>query len=352
MACTEKTPLPCCDLPSRSRIANEVVSAVIDVHVEEPEWTVIAEPNAGTLECPRWSADERLLYWEDIWAPNLHACNPFDDSVAPRTWTLPDPIGCFSVGPDDVLLALSSGIVRLDRSSGAITRLHPAPYPTDRLRFNDGRCDAKGRMWVGTVPRVLGEHMPRGSAEFWRIDADGQSPAITGLSIANGSAFSPAGDRFYFSDGPSARIVVLDYDLDSGSAYNPRIFASVDPGSGPDGATVDVDGGYWIAFCQAGLIVRYRPDGRVDRTLRAPTTFPTMVTFGGADLRTMFVTTGTRAPRGQAAATTGAVYAADVGTSGLPEPPHWPPLPADGCQAVQTHPVVEVPALNSPSRRM
>jgi sugar lactone lactonase YvrE len=324
---------------------------VIDVQIEEPEWNVIARPNAGTLECPRWCAEEQLLYWEDIWAPSLHALDPFDDSMAPRTWMLPDPIGCFSVGPDDVLLALSSGTVRLDRSTGAITRLNPAPYDTDRFRFNDGRCDAKGRLWVGTVPRVLGEHMPIGSAEFWRIDAEGQSPAISGFSIANGSAFSPDGDRFYFSDSPSARIVVLDYDLDSGSAYNPRIFASVDPGSGPDGATVDVDGGYWITFCRSGLIVRYRPDGRLDRALRAPTTFPTMATFGGADLRTMFVTTGTRAQRGQAAATAGAVYAADVGTSGLPEPPHWAPAPAGDYQAVQTHSVVEVSALNSPPRR-
>jgi len=320
---------------------------VIDVEVEEPKWDVVAQPNAGTLECPRWCAAEQLLYWEDIWAPSLHALNPFDDSVVPRIWVLPDPIGCFSVGPTDVLVALSSGIVRLDRSSGAITRLSLAPYAMDRFRFNDGRCDAQGRLWVGTVPRVLGEHMPIGGAEFWRIDAVSHCAAITGLSIANSSAFSPDGDRFYFSDGPSARIIVLDYDLDSGSARNPRVFASVDPGSGPDGATVDIDGGYWIAFCQSGLIVRYRPDGRVDRALRAPTTFPTMATFGGPDLRTMFVTTGTRSQRGQAAATTGAVYAADVGTSGLPEPAHWTPVLAGDDHATQPHAAVPVSALNS-----
>src|SRR5690606_20496043 len=89
-------------------------------------------------------------------------------------------------------------------------------------------------------------------------------------------------------------ILAFDYDLDTGTPARRRTFVRVPEGDIPDGAAVDAEGGYWIAFFKAGRIARYLPDGTLDRELAAPTTHPTMVAFGGEDLQTLYVTTARR----------------------------------------------------------
>src|SRR5207249_752907 len=116
--------------------------------------------------------------------------------------------------------------------------LHAAPYDTEHFRFNDGRCDPRGRLWLGTNRKPRSTQRD-GSAGYWRLDPNGLTRAIDGITIANGLAFSPTGDVLYLADSPTDRITAYDYDLDTGTPSNERVFAEVPSGGFPDGGNVD-----------------------------------------------------------------------------------------------------------------
>jgi sugar lactone lactonase YvrE len=298
---------------------------------EQIPWECWTPTLAGLGECPVWNSDDQSLYWIDVYGPALHRGA---DPVTPaQSWHLPAMPGSFALTsiPGRVLLALQSGVEVLDLTSGTCTPEVPAPYDQTRYRFNDGRCDRRGRFWVGTnrQPRS-GE--PRGSASYYRLDASGLARELGGATIANGLAFSPDDQTMYVADAINHRLLAYDYDIDAGKARNERVFATLDETLIPDGAAVDADGGYWSAMYDAGLIVRFAPTGQLDRVLAAPVRYPTMVAFGGADLGIMYITTARQfadADTLRDQPLSGSVFAAEVGVRGLPEPryaltPHQP----------------------------
>jgi sugar lactone lactonase YvrE len=156
-------------------------------------------------------------------------------------------------------------------------------------RLNDGRVDARGRLWIGTMDNQL--HRPNGA--LYRVEADGRTTHMFGdVIVTNGIAFSPDNRTLYFTDTRRYRTWQFDFDLDDGAISNRRLFADYSAsGERPDGACIDVAGGLWTAFFSGGRVVRYRPDGRIDTVIAVPATNPTCVCFGGADLKTLFVTT-------------------------------------------------------------
>jgi sugar lactone lactonase YvrE len=165
--------------------------------------------------------------------------------------------------------------------------------------------------------------MPAGSAGYWRIDHDGLTQVVGDITIANGLAFSPAGDVMYIADSPTDRITAFDYDLETGTPSNRRTFAATPCGGFPDGGTVDADGGYWSALFNGDCIVRFDRDGRLDRTLRSPVPQPTMVAFGGPELDTLYLTTARRflpEDERQAFPLAGGIFACRVDVTGVPEP--------------------------------
>lgn len=287
---------------------------------ETPSWTRLYEAHAVTGENPIWCADGTLV-WIDIFGPTV---NRLDLSTGVnRAWKMPELIGSLSLmqGAERAIVALASGLVELRFGDGQVTPLAPFPYDAKNYRCNDGRCDRAGRFWVGTIR--LSESQPKGGGHFYRYDEQGLSAAVPGVTVANGVAWSPDSRTMYMADRPNWQILAMDYDLASGTASNVRQFATVPEGEIPDGATVDAGGGYWIAIYGAGRILRYLPDGTLDRELAAPTPYPTNIAFGGSDYRTMFVTTGSyhldeeMRRRDRSA---GALFSCrDVGVRGLPE---------------------------------
>jgi sugar lactone lactonase YvrE len=287
--------------------------------VESVEWRCWNDARAGVGEQPVWA--DGVLFWSDLVGPSL-SCANVDGTL--RTWTLPDMMGSYALLPDGrgAVVALGSGIHRLDLDTGSLELLHAAPYDPAGYRFNDGRCDPRGRFWVGTN-RQPGSGRPRGSAAFYRLDETGLHQQFDGVSIANGIAFSPDGATMYLADTSGHRILACAYDLATGEAGERRVHVQLDESHAPDGASVDRDGGYWVALYGAGLIIRVTPDGEIGRVLRAPVTHPTMVSFGGEDLSTMFVTSGRAYADADVLAReplAGGVFAAEVGARGLPEP--------------------------------
>jgi sugar lactone lactonase YvrE len=243
-------------------------------------------------ESPFWHPDEQALYWIDIPGQAVHRLHV--DSGAHRMWQMPAEPGCIArCAGGGVIVALRSGLAFLDTDSGELTPITDAPYDTTKMRFNDGRCDAAGRLWAGT----LYEPRDQAAAPLYRVEHGKIIDSGRRATVSNGVAFTPDNRTLYHSDTTTHRIFACDFDLASGAIGEARLFQEFstdkthDYGGRPDGAAVDSEGAYWCAMFEGGRILRFSPAGELLREIRIPARCPTMIAFGGADLRTMYITT-------------------------------------------------------------
>jgi sugar lactone lactonase YvrE len=189
------------------------------------------------------------------------------------------------------------------------------------MRFNDGRCDRQGRFWAGTMVQDMSQANPAGA--LFRFDANGElsAPVVDGLITQNGLAWSADGTTMYLSDShPSRRLIwAFDFDVESGTPHNRRVFADLHDYVGrPDGAAVDADGCYWTCANDAGVLLRFTPQGKLDRQIAVPAVKPSMCAFGGREFDTLYVTS--IRPASGATEDDGCVFAVRAGVSGLSEP--------------------------------
>lgn len=287
----------------------------------QAEVDCVLDVRAELGECPVWCGEEQALYWIDIHAGRL---NRFDPRTAEnRVWTLPEAIGSFALAADgSVLVALKSGLSRYDLHTGQLTRLARPEAHLPNNRLNDGRCDAQGRFWVGSMEDPVDPAGPKGA--LYRFDADHRSTRMTGgLFVANGLAFSPDGRTLYHSDSYQAvrSIWAWDLDPDEGAISNRRLFVDTSDMPGrPDGAAVDADGCYWMAGNDGWEIVRFTPEGRIDRCIALPVAKPSMLAFGGPGLDIIYVTSIRPAAGLENQPLAGSLFAVRAGVVGLPEP--------------------------------
>lgn len=289
---------------------------------------LILDAQNATGESPVWSAQEQALYWVDIPAGRLHRWSASDDKT--QSWKAAQMLACiarYGSGSDDWIAGMEDGLFRLaTQADGTLssTPLISVEHAQPGMRFNDGRCDRQGRFWAGTMLLDMAAGAPVGA--MYRYDAGQSAPLIAQLSdfiVPNGLAFSPDGTVMYLSDShPSVqKIWAFDYDIDSGTPHNRRLFVDMNNFLGrPDGAAVDADGCYWICGNDAGLIHRFTPDGTLDQSLVVPVKKPTMCAFGGPNLDTLYVTS--IRPGGDISdqPLAGGVFALQPGVQGLPEP--------------------------------
>ena len=186
-------------------------------------------------------------------------------------------------------------------------------------RFNDGRCDRQGRFWVGTMHNET--RAPEGM--LFRLDGTGLAPVRNGISIPNSLAWSPDGRTMYFADSLRRAIAAYPYDPATGTPGEGRDIVRTGRPGFPDGSTTDAEGFLWNAEFNAARLVRYAPDGRIDRVVPAPVNRPTSCGFGGRNFETLYVTTASQA-MGEAELRdnplAGALLAFEPGVPGLPEP--------------------------------
>lgn len=275
-------------------------------------------------ECPLWDEVLQCLWWVDIRAPALRRLDPATDTV--RTWPLPETVGSIALTtqPERLLLALSSRLALFTPATGAFETLAEPGFDDPELRFNDGRVDAAGRFWVGSMHNISRGPVGR----LYRFTpADGLQEVDRGICIPNSLAFSPDGRTMYFADSLQHRIDAWAYDPASGRRGAARALAHSTPPAFPDGSCVDAQGGLWNAEFHGGRLLRHRPDGRVDRVLPLPVQRPTCCAFGGPGLRTLYITTTSQRMSEaelQAEPLAGALLAVDTaelaGATGLPEP--------------------------------
>ena len=278
-------------------------------------------------ETPLWHAEQATLYWVDIPGKAVHALTPA--SGAHRSWPMPAEPGCIALSGDSLLVALRTGLVMLDTTTGHLAPVADAPYDTAKLRFNDGRCDAAGRFWVGTIY----EPRDRQGATLFSVTHcvlhDHAQPA----TVSNGLGFSPDNRTLYRSDTTSHTIFAYDFDLQRGTLGARRVVREFSQdknnnyGGRPDGAAVDSEGTYWCAMFEGGRLLRLSPQGEILREIALPVRCPTMLAFGGPDLRTLYITTA-RNNRSEAEIAqyplSGYLLTVDVDVPGLPEQHYIP----------------------------
>lgn len=276
-------------------------------------------------ESPLWDAHEQALYWVDTRGRQVHRWHTVGDGSV-RSWSTPTDVGSIALaGRGRLLLALSDGFATLDLATGGVTALAAVQHPKPPMRLNDGRCDREGRFVCGSM--VLQRHDPEGS--LYRLEHDGRVSTLIdgGIAVANATCFSPDGRTLYFADSLAGVIHAWDYALD-GILSNARVFADTRHlGSGPDGATVDAEGGLWVALVLAARLARYAPDGQLLRTLDLPVPYPTCPAFGGPSLDTLFITSirdSGNVLRSTDPAAGALVELRGLGVRGLPETPYQP----------------------------
>ncbi|WP_417790924.1 SMP-30/gluconolactonase/LRE family protein [Stutzerimonas xanthomarina] len=290
---------------------------------------LIVDAQNATGESPVWVASEQALYWVDIPNKQLLRWKASDASVT--RWSGDQMIACIARREGDAnrwVAGMEDGIFAVaPQSDGTLstTRLAGVQHGAGNMRFNDGRCDRQGRFWAGTMVMDMAAGTPAGA--LYRIDGStvGESleAHLQDFIVPNGLGFSPDGRTMYLSDShPSVQCIwAFDYDTATGTLSNRRLFVDMNQHPGrPDGAAVDVDGCYWICGNDAGLIHRFTPDGRLDRSLQVPVKKPAMCAFGGSRLDTLFVTS--IRPGGDLSdqPLAGGVFALQPGVAGLEEP--------------------------------
>lgn len=283
----------------------------------------------GVGESPVWDSVRQSLWWLDI--PGRSLCCWNSRSGLTRQWATPEQTGCIAMveGTQDAFLplwvaAMETGVTVLQPlDNGRIeTRwLTRCDLPEPGMRFNDGRCDRQGRFHAGSMVMDMGLARPVG--QWFSLIKQTMQPWQAGLITPNGLAFSPDGRTVYWSDShPQVQCVWrAQYDTQTGQAHGAEVWIDFAPLPGrPDGAAVDEDGAYWICGNDGGLVHRFTPDGRLDRSVVLPVKKPAMCAFGGPGMDTLFVTS--IRPGGDLSdqPLAGGVFALRPGVRGLDEP--------------------------------
>ncbi|HEX5378578.1 MAG TPA: SMP-30/gluconolactonase/LRE family protein [Phenylobacterium sp.] len=269
-------------------------------------------------EGPLWSPADRRLYWFDIQGRKLRWVH--HDGGSPGHLDLPMRASAAATRTSGgLILATELGLYACDPLAGSLAPLVPMTFP-EGFRTNDGKIDVRGRFWWSTMDD---DHGARPGGLF-RTDPDlSTRQVLDDLHIANTVSCSPDGATLYVAD--SRRATLYAHDISADGQLGPRrVFAQTQGGPGvPDGSAVDAQGFLWNAQWGAARIVRYAPDGSIDRVVAAPVAQPSSCAFGGPDLATLYVTSARQglSPADLAAQPlAGSLFAFEPGVTGLPLP--------------------------------
>ncbi len=270
-------------------------------------------------EGPLWSPSEGFLWWVDIKRAKLHRHNPKTGNT--RRYDLPLHASALALAEGGLVMIGDLEVGRYDTATEdyeCIAKINEPPG----FRTNDGGMAPDGSFWFGTMDNS--ETLPEG--QYYRLGPDFTVDRI-GLPevlVTNTFQFSPDGRTFFTSDSAEQMILAYTFDPDTGALSNRRVFAStLEAGCFPDGSAIDVDGYLWNAQWAGSRVVRYAPDGSIDRVVSLPVSRPTSCTFGGPDLRTLYITTARQGLSDAALdrqPMAGSLFAIDVDTPGLPVP--------------------------------
>lgn len=255
---------------------------------------LLVDAKATIGESPIWSPAQNALFWIDVKGPALYRTSI--ESLDTKTWPLPSDIGGYALTRDlrGAIVALRTGIFHLDLPGGALRQLCSAPFDPVCHRFNEADCDSCGRLWIGTMfdPSPVSSCESAKQYLYSFTFEDGLIQHDHAALLHNGFAWRADNREMLISDSFEGRIYACDFDAKLGKLGSQRIFAEIPKTLGiPDGGAFDEEGCYWCAIHGGGRLHRYRPDGALDAVIEVPSPHPTMIAFGGADLRDLYITT-------------------------------------------------------------
>ena len=277
----------------------------------QPE--LIANYGCETGENPLWHPLEQRLYWTDIPGGRMFRYDPTTGKH--EQFYQGRPVGGFSIQQDgSLLLFMDRGTVSCWHDGVMTTVIEDIPAER-AYRFNDVIADPRGRVFCG----IVDDNGQKG--RLYRLDPDGSlSILVENIGCSNGMAFTADQKQFYYTDSLAYEIYIFDYEVETGAIRNQRVFARFGEKDGmPDGATLDSQGRLWTALWDGFAVVRLREDGSVAERIQLPTGKVSSVTFGGSDLKDLYITTA----RGQAwtvgDAAAGALFRVKMDVPGVPE---------------------------------
>ena len=255
----------------------------------EPKVELEFEYQAALGEGPVWNAKTQELYWVDILGKQLHIYNP--NNKENRSIELPGLVG--TVVPftsRQAVVALENGIYKVNLKSGDLQLLADVEATQLENRFNDGKCDPNGNLWVGSMN--LAEEAATGN--LYKIAPDGTTTKmLDSITISNGIVWDRRATTMYYIDTPTGVIRAFDYDKNTASISNERVVVKVDPADGfPDGMAIDENNNLWVGLWNGNAVIQY--DSKTGETLQkvaVPAHNVTAVAFGGPDLEIMYITT-------------------------------------------------------------
>lgn len=274
-------------------------------------------------EGPIWNSQEESLYWVDFvehhqilrYSPQSRRLDVFETGI---------PVMALGVRKNGGFIAATGkGLAHWDTQRKTFDLVaDPLAGRAAGFRFNDAATDCQGRFWVGT----LNEANPKGpDGELFCFRSDGACQLMDkDITVANGIGWSPDRKTMYFTDSFRYSVYAYDYDSNSGTIANRRTFVQTAPDAGiPDGLTVDSEGFVWSAFWGGWKVVRYNPEGKVDRECRLPVPNPSSCAFGGKRMDELYITSaslGLSKEEKEKYAQSGDLFCLKAGIVGMDEP--------------------------------
>lgn len=260
----------------------------ISAKLGQPSPVVSARARLG--ECPLWDVDRQQLFWVDAYNHRVHQYDPTTGQN--RFFETGDLVSAIALAnPNHLLIALRDRLAVLDLDTGKVTTRHQLRFPHPNTRCNDGKCDSQGRFWIGSISEAPEQ------AELYRYDPDGSIRVMeTGLTISNGLGWSPDEKTFYLTDSAKHIIYAYDFEVKTGAIANRRILVDLSNEIvdgvivEPDGMTIDQQGNLWSALWNGWRIACFDPAGEEIHSIKLSVQRPTSVTFGGANLTDLYIT--------------------------------------------------------------
>lgn len=280
---------------------------------------IVHSQPADLAEGPCWDVDGKLLYWVDIPAGKIHILNL--ETQVEQIIAIRQQVGAIALRKSGgAILAAQYGFYFLDLETGEIVHLADPEAHLPDNRFNDGKCDARGRFWAGTMS--MNGKKEEGS--LYCIDQDMTVRKMLGnVSVSNGISWSPDNSIMYYIDSLTKQVNAFDYELETGEISNPRVVVQIPEGQGvPDGMTTDTEGMLWIAQWGGYKVSRWNPmDGSLLDEIKVPAAQVTSCAFGGDTLDQLFITSARQGLNSQLLSEqpyAGAVFSVQLNVKGIP----------------------------------
>jgi sugar lactone lactonase YvrE len=267
-----------CNSPQNKTVSTPLNKAIL-------EYEIKSKLGEGAF----WNHRTHEFYWVDIEGKSLHIYNP--KTKTNKSFPTPSRIG--TVVPknsSEAIIALADGVYIMNTESGNISLLSDIENDKTQNRFNDGKCDPSGRLWVGS----MAFNQEKYSGSLYMIDESGKTELkIDSVTISNGIVWTSNHKTMYYIDTPTAKIRAFDFDNNTGSISNERVVIEVNESLGfPDGMAIDEENMLWVAMWNGNAVVRFDPNtGEIISKIEVPAHNVTSCAFGGKLLDTLYITT-------------------------------------------------------------